>query len=79
MSEPGEGWRVQVGFGLLQHCPMSPERRAAFDKEAERERVQAELEAQQRREAAIERRWELQRQGSRAAQPRGCVRVAGFR
>lgn len=42
---------------------MSPERRALFDKEAEREAKAAEFEAEQRRQAALERRWELERQG----------------
>ena len=61
--DPDPGWRVRVGCSLLEFTPMSDERRAAFDREAERERAQAELEAQQRREAAVERRWHLQRQG----------------
>ena len=61
--DPDPGWRVRVGCWLLEFTPMSDERRAAFDREAERERAQAELEAQQRREAAVERRWHLQRQG----------------
>jgi hypothetical protein len=52
-----------MGFGLLEHAPMSDERRQAFDREEERERKAAEVEEQARRDAAIERRWELQRQG----------------
>ena len=64
MTELDEvGWRVRMGAGLLVDAPMSPERRALFDKEAERERKAAELEAEQRREAAAEHRWELERQG----------------
>jgi hypothetical protein len=55
MTEPEEStWRVRMGCSLLQFTPMSDERRQAFDREAERERVQAEFEEQQRREAAIE-------------------------
>lgn len=61
--DPDPGWRVRVGAGLLVHTPMSPERRAAFDKEAEREAKAAEFEVEQRRQAVFERRWELERQG----------------
>lgn len=66
MTAPDDGedvWRIRAGCGLLAHAPMSPERRALFDKEEEREARAAELEEQQRREAAVERRWELERQG----------------
>ncbi len=64
MTEPDEvGWRVQIGTGLVVHTPMSDERRELFRREEEREAKAAELEAEQRREAAFERRWELQRQG----------------
>jgi NADPH-dependent glutamate synthase beta subunit-like oxidoreductase len=58
-----QGWRIRAGVGLLAHTPMSPERRALFDKETEKERQAAELEQQQARERAVERRWELERQG----------------
>jgi hypothetical protein len=61
LEEPG--WRVRMGAGLLVHTPMSPERRALFDKEAEREAKALEFEGQARRDAALERRWELERQG----------------
>jgi hypothetical protein len=60
------GWRVRSGAGLLLHTPMSPERRAQFDREAEREARALEFEAEQARERAIEKRWELQRQGIEA-------------
>jgi hypothetical protein len=63
MTDPESEWRVWAGTGLLAHTPMSDERRAAFKREAERERQQTEFEAQQIRERAIERRWDLQRQG----------------
>jgi hypothetical protein len=63
MTEPDDGWRVRMGAGLLMYTPMSPERREQFDREAEREAKAAEFEAEQRREAALEHRWELQRQG----------------
>ena len=61
--DPDPGWRVRIGVGLLAHTPMSPERKAQFDKEAEREAKALELEEQARRDAALERRWDLQRQG----------------
>jgi hypothetical protein len=57
------GWRVRSGAGLLIHTPMSPERRAAFDREEERERKAVELEEETRRTAALEHRWELERRG----------------
>ena len=64
MTEPEEvGWRVRSGGGLLIHAPMSDERRAIIDREAEKERKAAEFEEEQRRQAALERRWELERQG----------------
>jgi hypothetical protein len=60
----GEGvWRVRMGFGLLEHCPMSPERRAQFDKEAEREAKAAAFEQELREQNALERRAELLRTG----------------
>jgi hypothetical protein len=52
-----------MGCGLLQYTPMSPERRQAFDKEAEREAKAAEFEAEQRRTAALERRQDLEFRG----------------
>ena len=61
--DEGPGWRVRVGCSLLQFTPMSDERRALFDKEAERERKAAEFEAEQRRQAAFERRQELLMRG----------------
>jgi hypothetical protein len=79
MTEPEEpGYRVRMGFGLLADAPMSPERRAAFDREAEKERQQAEFEAQQHREAAAERRWELQRQGVQARSVAEVIAAAAF-
>ena len=39
--EPESGWRVRMGAGLLAHAPMSDERRAAFDRAAQKERAQA--------------------------------------
>jgi hypothetical protein len=58
--------QVWVGGGLVRHMPMSPERAEQQRREDEREAQQAAFEAQQREEAAIERRWELQRQGYQA-------------
>jgi hypothetical protein len=65
VTEPdeGPGWRIRVGTGLVMHTPMSDERRAIIDREAEKERKAAEFEEEQRRQAALERRWELERQG----------------
>jgi hypothetical protein len=64
MTEPEEGtWRVRTGVGLLADAPMSAERRAAFDKEAEKQAKALELEEQLRSELTAERRWELERQG----------------
>jgi hypothetical protein len=64
VTEPDEpGWRVRIGVGLLVHTPMSEERREAIRREEEREAQAAELEAQARREAAYEKRWQLERQG----------------
>jgi hypothetical protein len=60
VEEPG--WRVQVGVGLVAHAPLSDERRALIAREAEKERKAAEFEEEQRRPAALERRWELERQ-----------------
>ena len=40
VTAPDDGedvWRIRAGCGLLAHAPMSPERRALFDKEEERE------------------------------------------
>jgi hypothetical protein len=63
-AEPDESnWRITMGFGLLEHCPLSPERKEIIRREAEREARAAEFEAEQRRTAALERRWELERQG----------------
>jgi hypothetical protein len=58
--------QVWVAGGLVRHMPMSPERAELQRREDEREAQQAAFEAQQREEAAIERRWELQRQGYQA-------------
>jgi hypothetical protein len=68
VTEPdeGPGWRVRIGTGLLAHTPMSDARREAFRKEEEREARAVEFEAEQRRQAALERRWELERQGVEA-------------
>jgi hypothetical protein len=57
LEEPG--WRVRMGCSLLQFTPMSDERRAAFDREEERERAQLEQEAARRREEAAERAADL--------------------
>jgi hypothetical protein len=48
-----------MGCSLLQFTPMSDERRAAFDREEERERAQLEREAARRREDAAERAADL--------------------
>jgi hypothetical protein len=66
------GWRVRAGAGLLIHSPMSDERREAQRREDEREAQQAEFEAELAKQAALERRWELQRQG---VQPRTVAEV----
>jgi hypothetical protein len=64
MTEPEEShYAIRVGIGLLANTPMSAERRAAFDREEEKERLQAEREAQQRAEAAAEHRAGLLWQG----------------
>jgi hypothetical protein len=63
VTEEGSEWRIRSGAGLLVHCPMSPERRAAFDREAEKERLQAERDAELRQQAAVEHRGELLMQG----------------
>jgi hypothetical protein len=60
-AEPG--WRVRTGVGLVIHAPLSDERQAIIAREAEKERKALELEEQARRDAALERRWDLQRQG----------------
>jgi hypothetical protein len=75
VAEPdeGPGWRVRVGVSLLQFTPMSPERRALFDKEEERERRALEDEAGQRRAAALERRQEMEFRGT--ASPRSHAEV----
>jgi hypothetical protein len=74
VTESDEGaWRVRVGVGLLQHTPMSPERRALFDKEAEREAKAIADEAEARRQAALERRQELEFRG--VASPRSHAEV----
>jgi hypothetical protein len=56
-----------VGVSLVANMPMSEARRAAIQREEEREEEQArkaaELKAQQRSDAAIERRWDLEREG----------------
>jgi hypothetical protein len=74
VSEPGEvegAWRVRMGVGLIQDVPMSDERRELIrrqsEREAERDRRDAELAAQLRADARIERVAELQRRG---VQPR---------
>jgi hypothetical protein len=52
-AEPDESnWRITMGFGLLEHCPLSPERKEINRREAEREARAAEFEAEQRRTAA---------------------------
>jgi hypothetical protein len=51
------------GFGRVEFAPMSDERRAIIARETEKERKAAELEEQARRDAALERRWKLERQG----------------
>jgi hypothetical protein len=56
-------WRVRMGVALVMHTPMSDERREAFLREEERERIAVEFEEQQRQEAAAERRWMLAQQG----------------
>jgi hypothetical protein len=61
--DPDPGWRVQIGVGLLANTPLSAERRAALDKEDERERQRAEFEAELRRQAALERRQEMLMRG----------------
>jgi hypothetical protein len=53
---------------------MSDERREAQRREDEREAQQAEFEAELAKQAALERRWELQRQG---VQPRTVAEVLG--
>jgi hypothetical protein len=65
MTEPDEqsNWRIWAGAGLVEHAPMSDARRAAIARETERERKALELEEEQRRDAAIERVAEPQRQG----------------
>jgi hypothetical protein len=60
---PEPGWRVRSGAGLLLHAPLSDERRAAFDREAEKERLQAERDAEMRSTAAAERLGELRMAG----------------
>jgi hypothetical protein len=57
------GWRVRFGVGLLADAPMGEAQRATIQREEERERKAAELEEQQRQEAAVERRWMLAQQG----------------
>ena len=57
------GWRIRAGAGLVIHCPMSDERREAVRRESEKEARAAELEAEQRHEAGIERRRDLERHG----------------
>jgi hypothetical protein len=61
--DPDPGWRVRVGCSLVEFAPMSAERRELIRQESEREAQAAELDAQQAREAAYEKRWELERHG----------------
>jgi hypothetical protein len=61
--DPDPGWRVRVGCSLVEFTPMSDERRELIRRESEREAQAAELEAQQARDAAYEKRWMLERQG----------------
>jgi hypothetical protein len=58
-----DDWKVWAGVGLIEYAPLSDERRAVIAREAERERLQAERDAELRRELAAERRAELQFQG----------------
>ena len=67
-AEPDEsGWRVRIGFGLVQDAPFSAERRAVVEREAEREaeqeRRRAAFAAEHQTDAEIERIAELRRQG----------------
>jgi hypothetical protein len=58
----GSNYAVRVGGGLVVHQPMTAELRAAH----ERERQHLESEAQQRRDAALERRQQAEFMGAEA-------------
>jgi hypothetical protein len=66
VTGPGDGevgWRIRSGAGLLSAAPLNAELREAHRKEDERERRAAELEAQLRADAVLDRKAELLRQG----------------
>ena len=54
MTEPGEGWRVSIGTGLLVHTPMGDAQREAIARETERERLKAERAAALEEELNLE-------------------------
>jgi hypothetical protein len=64
MTEPSSDWRVRMGFGLVQYAPLSDERAAIIARETEKERRAEEFEAEQRRQAALERRQEMLMRGA---------------
>jgi hypothetical protein len=80
MTEPQDEpvYRVRMGIGLLRDVPMSDAQRAQQQREDEREAAQAEAEAEQRREAAFERRWELERRGVQARSVSEILQAASF-
>jgi hypothetical protein len=60
MSDDGDGvWAVRAGGGLLYSQPISESLRAAHAKEDEKDRLQLEQAAEQRRAEAAERAGEL--------------------
>ena len=64
MSEPDEvGWRIRSGVGLLLFAPLSDARRDLIERETEKERLQAEREAELRADAVAERLGDLRRKG----------------
>jgi hypothetical protein len=68
MNEPTEStWRIRSGCGLVLHAPLSDELRTAHQKEDQREREQAERDAELRAQQAAERLGELKMKG---VQPR---------
>jgi hypothetical protein len=67
-----------MGCSLLQFTPMSDERRQAFDREAEKERLQAEAEAEARESARAEHLGELRMRGVVPTSVEERLQIASF-
>jgi hypothetical protein len=78
VTEPESTWRVRVGGGLLVHAPLGDALREAHRREDEKERLQAERDAEMRSTAAAERVGEL-RMLAGCREPSGSVSGSGVR